>query len=123
RPGAERHPPLGRAARRGRDRGRRAHDLRRRDDAADARGRGDRRQLPRRHPRQRAGFGARLLHRAEGRRMSALTRLTIAEAREGLAKKEFSARELARAFTAAVERAKPLNAFITETPEKALEMA
>jgi aspartyl-tRNA(Asn)/glutamyl-tRNA(Gln) amidotransferase subunit A len=55
--------------------------------------------------------------------MTALTRLTIAEARDGLAKKEFSARELARAFTAAVERAKPLNAFITETPEKALAMA
>jgi aspartyl-tRNA(Asn)/glutamyl-tRNA(Gln) amidotransferase subunit A len=55
--------------------------------------------------------------------MSALTRLTIAEARDGLARKEFSARELAREFTAAVERAKPLNAFITETPEKALAMA
>jgi aspartyl-tRNA(Asn)/glutamyl-tRNA(Gln) amidotransferase subunit A len=55
--------------------------------------------------------------------MSALTRLTIAEARRGLERKEFSARELVRAFNAAVERAKPLNAFITETPEKALEMA
>jgi len=55
--------------------------------------------------------------------MTALTRLTIAAARDGLAKKDFSARELARASIAAVERAKPLNAFITETQEQALAMA
>ena len=55
--------------------------------------------------------------------MTALTRLTIAAARDGLAKKDFSARELARASIAAVERGKPLNAFITETPDRALEMA
>jgi aspartyl-tRNA(Asn)/glutamyl-tRNA(Gln) amidotransferase subunit A len=55
--------------------------------------------------------------------MTELTKLTIGEAREGLAAKEFSARELAREFVGAVERARPLNAFITETPEKALAMA
>jgi aspartyl-tRNA(Asn)/glutamyl-tRNA(Gln) amidotransferase subunit A len=52
-----------------------------------------------------------------------LTDLTIADAREGLAAKRFSARELALAHVKAVEAAKPLNAFITETPEKALAMA
>jgi aspartyl-tRNA(Asn)/glutamyl-tRNA(Gln) amidotransferase subunit A len=55
--------------------------------------------------------------------MSALTALTLAEARDGLARKAFSAREMAEAHIAAVEAARPLNAFITETPERALEMA
>ncbi len=48
---------------------------------------------------------------------------TIAEARDALAKGEVSARELAGAQIAAVEAARPLNAFITETPDRALEMA
>src|SRR5690349_23193500 len=55
--------------------------------------------------------------------MSALTALTLAEARAGLAAKQFSARELAEAYIAAIEAARPLNAFITETPERALDMA
>src|SRR3546814_11194812 len=55
--------------------------------------------------------------------MSALTNLTIAGARDLLAKGEISARELTEAHIAAVEAARSLNAFITETPEKALEMA
>jgi aspartyl-tRNA(Asn)/glutamyl-tRNA(Gln) amidotransferase subunit A len=55
--------------------------------------------------------------------MSALTLLSLAEARDGLARKAFSARELAEAHIAAVEAARPLNAFVTETPERALEMA
>jgi aspartyl-tRNA(Asn)/glutamyl-tRNA(Gln) amidotransferase subunit A len=55
--------------------------------------------------------------------MSALTALSLAAARDGLAKKEFSARELAQAHIAALERARALNAFITETPEQALAMA
>lgn len=49
--------------------------------------------------------------------MSAPTDLTIAEAADGLAKKTFSARELADAHIAAIERARDLNAFITETPD------
>ena len=53
----------------------------------------------------------------------ALTSLTLAEARAGLRARQFSARELARAYIAAVEAARPLNAYITETPERALEMA
>jgi aspartyl-tRNA(Asn)/glutamyl-tRNA(Gln) amidotransferase subunit A len=55
--------------------------------------------------------------------MSSLTALTLAEARAGLRGKEFSAHELATAYIAAVEEARPLNAYITETPQHALEMA
>ncbi len=54
---------------------------------------------------------------------SALTALDLAEAREGLAHKKFSARELTESYIAAVEAARPLNAFITETPDRALAMA
>jgi aspartyl-tRNA(Asn)/glutamyl-tRNA(Gln) amidotransferase subunit A len=52
-----------------------------------------------------------------------LTDLSLAEARSGLASKKFSAVELARAHVEAVEKARPLNAFIVETPEQALAMA
>jgi aspartyl-tRNA(Asn)/glutamyl-tRNA(Gln) amidotransferase subunit A len=55
--------------------------------------------------------------------MSGLTALTLARARDGLARKEFSARELVAAHLAALERARALNAFITETPERALALA
>lgn len=49
--------------------------------------------------------------------------LTIAGALEGLAKKDFTSVELTQASIEAMQAAKPLNAMITETPEKALEMA
>ena len=52
-----------------------------------------------------------------------LTDLTIAEARAGLAKRDFSAAELAEAHVRAVEGARDLNAFITETPDRARAMA
>jgi len=52
-----------------------------------------------------------------------LTSLTIAAAREKLAKKEFTALELAEAHLAAMERAKDLNAFITTTGDLARERA
>jgi aspartyl-tRNA(Asn)/glutamyl-tRNA(Gln) amidotransferase subunit A len=52
-----------------------------------------------------------------------LTNLTIAEARDGLRAKSFSASELAQAHVAVVERARPLNAYVLETPERALAMA
>jgi aspartyl-tRNA(Asn)/glutamyl-tRNA(Gln) amidotransferase subunit A len=55
--------------------------------------------------------------------MSALTSLTLAEARDGLRAKKFSARELATAHVAAMEKARALNAYVLETPEKALAMA
>lgn len=49
--------------------------------------------------------------------------LTIAGALEGLAKKDFTSVELTQASIEAMQAARPLNAMITETPEKALEMA
>jgi aspartyl-tRNA(Asn)/glutamyl-tRNA(Gln) amidotransferase subunit A len=53
-----------------------------------------------------------------------LTELGIAAIREGVAKGEFTATEVAAAFNAAVAAAQPaLNAFIVTTPEKALEAA
>ncbi|HEY1720909.1 MAG TPA: Asp-tRNA(Asn)/Glu-tRNA(Gln) amidotransferase subunit GatA [Magnetospirillaceae bacterium] len=55
--------------------------------------------------------------------MAALTHLTLAEARDGLRKKTFSAVELAQAGIAAVEANRHLNAFVTETPELALKLA
>jgi aspartyl-tRNA(Asn)/glutamyl-tRNA(Gln) amidotransferase subunit A len=55
--------------------------------------------------------------------MTALTDLTIAGALDGLAKKQFSAKELAEAHLRAVEAARDLNAFITETPVQAIQMA
>ncbi|HWK87007.1 MAG TPA: Asp-tRNA(Asn)/Glu-tRNA(Gln) amidotransferase subunit GatA [Xanthobacteraceae bacterium] len=55
--------------------------------------------------------------------MSNLTSLTLAEARDGLRAKKFSAVEIADAHLAAIEKAKSLNAYILETPEKARAMA
>ena len=55
--------------------------------------------------------------------VSDLTELTIAEARQGLDEKNFSAVEMTEAYIAAVEKARILNAYIVETPELALEMA
>lgn len=55
--------------------------------------------------------------------MSDLTKLTIAEARDGLKEKKFSSRELTAAHITAMDSARGLNAFITETPEKAVEAA
>ncbi|TQF78289.1 Asp-tRNA(Asn)/Glu-tRNA(Gln) amidotransferase subunit GatA [Elioraea sp. Yellowstone] len=52
--------------------------------------------------------------------MTAPTDLTIAEARAALAAKRISARELAEAHLAAIERLKDLNAYITVTAERAL---
>jgi aspartyl-tRNA(Asn)/glutamyl-tRNA(Gln) amidotransferase subunit A len=51
--------------------------------------------------------------------MSKLTDLTIAEARDGLKTKAFSAVELTEAHIQSVEKARALNAFVTETPELA----
>lgn len=55
--------------------------------------------------------------------MNDLTKLTLAGAREGLKAKTFSAVELTRAHIEAIEAARGLNAFVTETPELALERA
>src|SRR3546814_3788315 len=84
---------------------------------------GERRRLSGTGDGQRAGGGTRLLCGAEGGRvMSALTDLTIAGARDLLAKGEISARELTAAHIAAVEAARSLNAFITRSEEHTSEI-
>ncbi|HEY2661372.1 MAG TPA: Asp-tRNA(Asn)/Glu-tRNA(Gln) amidotransferase subunit GatA [Caulobacteraceae bacterium] len=55
--------------------------------------------------------------------MSDLTRLTLKAAVDGLRAKSFSSRELTAAHVTAVEAARPLNAYVLETPDKALAMA
>ena len=55
--------------------------------------------------------------------MSELTALTLTAAREALRRREISARELTEAHLRAMEAARDLNAYITETPERALAMA
>jgi aspartyl-tRNA(Asn)/glutamyl-tRNA(Gln) amidotransferase subunit A len=55
--------------------------------------------------------------------MTDLVSLTLAQARDALRKKEFSAIELADAHLAAIERARALNAFVWETPDRARDMA
>jgi aspartyl-tRNA(Asn)/glutamyl-tRNA(Gln) amidotransferase subunit A len=55
--------------------------------------------------------------------MTDLTELNLADARDGLAKKEFSAVELTQAHIDRVAASAALNAYVLETPEKALDMA
>lgn len=55
--------------------------------------------------------------------MAGLTDLSLAAMRDGLKAKDFSARELVTAHVEAVEAARPLNAFLVETPDHALAAA
>ncbi len=55
--------------------------------------------------------------------MADLTDLTLKAALDGLAARTFSSEEITRAHIAAVEAARPLNAYVLETPDKALDMA
>jgi aspartyl-tRNA(Asn)/glutamyl-tRNA(Gln) amidotransferase subunit A len=55
--------------------------------------------------------------------MTDLTQMTLAEARDAVAAKKISSTEITKAFVDAVEKARPLNAYVLETPEKALAMA
>jgi len=55
--------------------------------------------------------------------MNDLTNLTLADARDGLKARKFSSRELTEAHLAAIAAARPLNAFLKETPDRALAMA
>ena len=55
--------------------------------------------------------------------MSDLISMSLAEARDAIRAKKISSRELTGAFVSAIEKARPLNAFITEVGEKALAMA
>jgi aspartyl-tRNA(Asn)/glutamyl-tRNA(Gln) amidotransferase subunit A len=52
--------------------------------------------------------------------MTDLTAMTLAEARDAIRAKKISSRELTSAFVTAIEKARPLNAFITEAGEQAL---
>jgi aspartyl-tRNA(Asn)/glutamyl-tRNA(Gln) amidotransferase subunit A len=52
-----------------------------------------------------------------------LTSLTLAQARDGLNGKQFSAAELTHAHLQVMESARALNAFVLETPERARAMA
>ena len=55
--------------------------------------------------------------------MTDLTSLTLADARDGLKAKSFTALELTDAHLKAIEQARALNAFVLETPEEARMMA
>ncbi len=55
--------------------------------------------------------------------MTDLTSLTLAQARDALRNKDFTATELAKAHLSAIERARVLNAFVLETPDRARDMA
>src|SRR6201998_3231749 len=55
--------------------------------------------------------------------MTDFTSMTLAEARDGLAKKSFTSLELTDAHLKAIEEARSLNAFVLETPEQARAMA
>jgi aspartyl-tRNA(Asn)/glutamyl-tRNA(Gln) amidotransferase subunit A len=55
--------------------------------------------------------------------MADLTALSLAQAREGLRRREFSATELAEAHLSAMEKARALNAYVLETPDEARAMA
>src|SRR5579872_856193 len=55
--------------------------------------------------------------------MTDLTSLTLAQARQGLASKSFTALELTEAHLSVMEAARVLNAFVLETPDRAREMA
>ena len=55
--------------------------------------------------------------------MSDLTKLTIAETRDGLKKRDFTATEVVSAYIKAMESDRQYNAYVLETPEIALEQA
>ena len=55
--------------------------------------------------------------------MSELTTLTIAQLRDGFRSGEFTAREIAEQYNAAVSSARALNAYTVETPEDAIAAA
>jgi aspartyl-tRNA(Asn)/glutamyl-tRNA(Gln) amidotransferase subunit A len=55
--------------------------------------------------------------------MADLTDLSLARAREGLRRREFSATEVAEAHLSAMEKARALNAYVLECPDEARAMA
>ena len=55
--------------------------------------------------------------------MTELTSLTLKDALAGLKTRRFSAEEITRAHSEAIEAARPLNAYVLETPDRAIAMA
>jgi aspartyl-tRNA(Asn)/glutamyl-tRNA(Gln) amidotransferase subunit A len=55
--------------------------------------------------------------------MPDLTHLTIAELRDGYKNKKFKPSEVTKAYIKNIEKGRALNAYVLETPERALEMA
>ncbi|MCX8503478.1 MAG: Asp-tRNA(Asn)/Glu-tRNA(Gln) amidotransferase subunit GatA, partial [Beijerinckiaceae bacterium] len=55
--------------------------------------------------------------------MTELTHMTLADARDALKAKKISSVELTQAHIAAVEAARPLGAYVLETPDQARAMA
>ena len=55
--------------------------------------------------------------------MTELTGLTLKAALDGLKSRAFSSEEITRAHVAAIEGARGLNAYVMETPDKAVAMA
>ena len=55
--------------------------------------------------------------------MTSLNELCLHEARDGLKNKSFSVKDLIVDHISAMESSRKLNAFITETPERALKSA
>src|SRR6185312_6698700 len=70
-------------------------------------------------PRQ----GRRIFRGPEGGGMTSPAAFTLAEARDALKAKKISSKELTGALVKSVEGARGLNAYVTETAEKALSMA
>ena len=55
--------------------------------------------------------------------MSDLTKLTLKAALAGLKARDFSSVDITKAHIEAIEQARGLNAYVLETPDKALAMA
>src|ERR1044072_3195671 len=77
-----------------------------------------------------AGLSADALHRLfqeapfhQRVRMSNPISMTLAEARDALKAKKMSSTELTTALVRSVEQSRGLNAFVTETPDRAMAMA
>src|SRR5689334_2495594 len=89
-----------------------------------AQGPSDGRRPGRRADDQRTRRRGAFLRGTQGDRvMSDLISMTLAEARDAIRAKKISSKELTGAFVAAIEKARPLNAFITEAGEQAMLMA
>src|ERR1700744_2972963 len=81
------------------------------------------RRLNRKHAIQRHARHVLTKLKSRARSVSDLNTLTLAEARDGLKAKRFSAIELTDAHIAALAKARALNTYVLETLDRATEMA